>query len=124
VATVQGKTRKATKRVPVRNTDFCLTYFCGTRKGTPQELAKLEKDQELFQLKSLATMSQMESPAQCHNADDVGTCERRLALRDITTGNVHPESVDPDDYMSDVSMIGLSDEDEEDNGGECATSSR
>ena len=63
--------------------------------------------------------SQMESHKQCHNADDVDTCERRLALRDIT--NVHPNSVDPDDYMSDVSMIGLSDEDEEDNGGECAT---
>ena len=78
-------------------------------KGTPHELAKL---QELFQLKSIPTMSQMESPAQCHNADDVGTCERRLALRDIT--NVHPNSVDPDDYMSDVSMIaiGLSNEDE------------
>ena len=64
-------------------------------------------------------MSQMESPAQCHIADEVGTCVRRLALRDIT--NVHANSVDPDDYMSDVSMIGLSDEDDEDNGGECAT---
>ena len=43
-------------------------------------------------------MSQMESPAQCHNADEVGTCERHLALRDTT--NVHPNSVDPEDYMS------------------------
>jgi hypothetical protein len=91
-------------------------------KGTPHEFTQLEKDQERFQSKSTATMSQVERPTQCHNADDVGTCERRLTLRDIT--NVHRESVDPDGYMSDVSMIGLSDEDEEDNGGECATSSR
>lgn len=67
-------------------------------------------------------MSQIESPSQCHIADEVGTCERRLALRGIT--NVHANSVDSDDYMSDVSMIALSDEDDEDNGGECATSFR
>ena len=66
-------------------------------KGTPHELAKLEKKQELCQSKSTATMSHMEPPTQCHNADDVRTCERHLALRDIT--NVHPECVDPDDYI-------------------------
>ena len=51
-------------------------------------------------------------------ADTVGSCEGRLALscRDITS--VRPNSVDPDDCMSDVSMTGLSNEDGKDNGGE------